>query len=129
MLYLYMHNDNGYNVYCTFLWSKLLVQTGYIIRRCPFIVLVKSLRNISLIFCFLQKTIPYTEAVSITTQNVGLQEPLAAPTKELDDTQYIHQTKSTDTVNMNVQGECVVEDFVVDADRVRNINALVEEMG
>ncbi|KAK1403075.1 hypothetical protein POM88_002680 [Heracleum sosnowskyi] len=59
-----------------------------------------------------------TEAVSMTTQNEVILKPLAAPTKELDDSQFKHQ--------IPIIEENVVEDFVVDTDRVRRIDVPVE---
>ncbi|KAK1370520.1 hypothetical protein POM88_036612 [Heracleum sosnowskyi] len=67
--------------------------------------------------------IPRTVAVSVTSQDAVLQEPLAGPTKELCDSQYIHQTLNVGTVSMDVQEEHVVEDSIVDADRVRPIDS------
>lgn len=62
--------------------------------------------------------ISQTAAVSMTSQSAVLHEALAAPTKEMDDFQYIHQTLNVDIVNMDVQEEHAVEDSEVDADRV-----------
>lgn len=65
----------------------------------------------------------------MAAQNAVLQEPLAAPTKELDDSQFVYRTSTFENVKMNVQEEHVAEDFVVDTDRVRHINVPVEEKG
>ena len=59
-------------------------------------------------------------------QNVLLQDHLAAPIRELVDSHNIHQNLSVNTVNMNVQEEHVMEDPVVDSDRVRRSDAPLE---
>ena len=59
-------------------------------------------------------------------QNVLLHDHLAAPIRELVDSHNIHQNLSVNTVNMNVQEEHVMEDPVVDSDRVRRSDAPLE---
>ncbi|XP_063940624.1 F-box/LRR-repeat protein At3g26922-like isoform X2 [Daucus carota subsp. sativus] len=66
----------------------------------------------TIVTAFPRDTIPCTEAVSMIAQNSVLKEPLAAPAKEVDDTQQnIHWTKTID-VDMHVQEEPFVEDSV-----------------
>ncbi|XP_074360529.1 FBD-associated F-box protein At3g52670-like [Apium graveolens] len=70
-----------------------------------------------------------TVTVSMTAQNAVLQEPLADSTNDLDDSQYVHQTPTVGTVDVNVQEEHVMGDVVGDADTVRHITVPIEEKG
>ncbi|KAK1364172.1 hypothetical protein POM88_039733 [Heracleum sosnowskyi] len=70
--------------------------------------------------------IPQTAAVTATAENAGIQEPLAAPTKELVDRQYINKALSVHTVDMRVQEQHVVKNLLVDADRFKKVDSPVE---
>lgn len=67
-----------------------------------------------------------TAAVSMTAQIEVIQEPLATATKELVDCQYMNKGVCSDTGDMMVQESHVVGNPLVDANRVNQINSLVE---
>lgn len=69
-----------------------------------------------------QKTkILHTEGVSLTDQTVVLQKPLTAPTKVLVGSENMHKTVCINTLDMRVQEEDLVQNSVVNADRVTKI--------
>ncbi|KAL8118891.1 hypothetical protein AgCh_016401 [Apium graveolens] len=70
--------------------------------------------------------IPQTEVVSATAENAVLQDPLAAPTKELVDCQHRNKALSVHTVDMGVQEQHMLENPLVDADRVKKVDSPVE---
>ena len=60
----------------------------------------------------------------MTAENAAHEEPLAAPNKGLLDYQNIDKTFSVETVDMGIQEPHVVENSLVDSERVRPIDLL-----
>ncbi|XP_074326151.1 uncharacterized protein LOC141664157 [Apium graveolens] len=113
-----------YNLKCVKLPKECRASTipsalkSYLLSGSPGATIVTSLPR--------KNMIPQTQAISVTTENVVLPEPLAAPTKELGDCQCINETVEVDTVNMEVQEQHVMENSLVDANRARQTVTPVE---
>lgn len=90
---------------------------------------ILSARYLSAKFLFyFQKTmITLTAAASVTDQIVVVEEPLAAPTKELVSFGNLNESVFVDTVDMGVKEEHVVQNSEVHIDRIiRHVGAPVE---
>ncbi|XP_074327317.1 uncharacterized protein LOC141665233 isoform X2 [Apium graveolens] len=91
---------------------------SYLLGGCPRATIVTSAAQ--------NNRIHQTRAVSLAAENLVLQEPLAAPTKEPGDFQNINKTVMVDTsVDMGVQEQHVMENSLVDANRAGPTDPLV----
>lgn len=61
----------------------------------------------------------------VLAQNVVLEEPSVNPTKKLTDFLYTHEKTCSDTVATRVPNEHMVDNFVVDYDKVQQIKGPV----
>lgn len=62
----------------------------------------------------------------MTAENAALEEPLAAQTKGIIASQYKDKNVRVETLDLKVHGQHVVDNSLVDADRVRPIDFLAE---